>query len=198
MLKIIMFCVLSVCLSACVKSPPNQVDNACSIFKQYPEWYKSAKRVERKWQVPVAVQLAIIHQESRFNAHARPQRTKLLWVIPWTRPSSALGYTQALTPTWEHYKDKNGRLWASRKSFSDAVDFIGWYAGDARKRAGIPSDDAYKLYLAYHEGVGGYQRKTYLAKPWLIKVARKVKRQSQIYQTQLSHCRGLSAGGWFF
>jgi hypothetical protein len=32
--------------------------------------------------------MAIIHQESKFDPSARPQRTKLLWVIPWTRPSS--------------------------------------------------------------------------------------------------------------
>ncbi len=65
---------------------------------------------------------------------------------------------------------------------------MGWYANQANRTAGIPRYDAYRLYLAYHEGIGGYQRKTYLQKPWLIQVARKVKARSQIYQAQLNRC----------
>ena len=78
---------------------------------------------------------------------------------------------------------------ASRGNFADGVDFIGWYANQAYIRAGIPRDNAYELYLSYHEGVGGYMRKTYLAKPWLIQVARKVKARSQLFQAELNHCR---------
>ena len=57
------------------------------------------------------------------------------------------------------------------------------------EKAGIPRSDAYSLYLAYHEGIGGYKRKTYLQKPWLIQVAHKVKARSQLYQAQLNQCR---------
>ncbi len=188
---------LSLGLSACVKAPPSNVNNACMIFKEYPAWYKKSKSVEKRWHVPVPVQLAIVHQESRFRGDAKPERTKLLWIIPWKRPSSAVGYSQALDQTWERYQKKQGGFWASRKSFGDAVDFIGWYSHEARQRAGISPSDAYKLYLAYHEGVGGFMRKTYLKKEWLIHVARKVKAQSLKYQQQLEHCKGLGGLSWF-
>jgi len=185
-------------LSGCATPPPADVNNICNIFRQYPQWYRDAKDVERRWRVPVPVQMAIIHQESKFDATARPSRTKLLWIIPWTRPSTAYGYTQALRSTWAHYKQTNGGLFSSRDDFGDGVDFIGWYANMAYQKAGIRRDDAYSLYLAYHEGVGGYQRKTYLQKPWLIGVARKVKARSQTYQSQLSSCqKSIPSGSWY-
>ncbi|MCC5792919.1 MAG: transglycosylase SLT domain-containing protein [Legionellaceae bacterium] len=177
-------------LSSCVKSPPQQTDNICAIFKQYPSWYRDTHRTEQKWAVPIAVQMAIIHQESRFNGKALPARTKLLWVIPWTRPSTAYGYSQALKSTWSHYKQEHGGYFSSRTSFADAVDFIGWYAQQAQKRAGISPRNAQQLYLAYHEGVGGFLQKTYSKKPWLIAVAKKVQARSDTFQRQLNGCRG--------
>ncbi len=185
-------------LSGCASRPPAHVDNICHVFKQYPRWYDDSLDVQRRWRVPVAVQMAIIHQESKFDATARPERTKLLWIIPWKRPSTAYGYTQALNGTWSLYRHSQGSLWASRQSFSDGVDFIGWYANEAYKKAGIPRDNAYALYLAYHEGVGGYQQKTYLKKNWLIGVAHKVSARAQIYQAQLEGChRALGKKSWF-
>jgi len=176
-------------LSACASKPPRDVNNICSIFHQYPKWRLDAQDAARRWRVPVPVQMAIIHQESKFDGQAQPKRTKLLWIIPWKRPSTAYGYTQALRATWDSYKKTDGGIWSARDDFTDAVDFVGWYANQANKRAGIPRDDAYRLYLAYHEGVGGYERKTYLQKPWLVQVARKVKARSQIYEAQLNHCK---------
>jgi len=175
-------------LSGCVSVPPRDVNNICHIFKQYPRWHVDVLDAERRWHVPVAVQMAIIHQESKFDATAEPPRTKLLWFIPWTRPSTAYGYAQALRSTWALYKKSNGGFWASRNDFADGVDFIGWYANQAHRRAGIPRDNAYALYLAYHEGITGYQRKTYLQKKWLIPVAHKVAARAQIYQAQLARC----------
>ena len=177
-------------LASCVSRPPSNVNNICQVFKEYPAWYRDAKDVERRWRIPLVVQMAIVHQESKFDSKARPPATKLLWIIPWKRPSTAYGYSQALHNTWKQYKRAHGGggRWASRDVFADAVDFIGWYANQANRIAGIPRNDPYRLYLAYHEGIGGYQRKTYLQKAWLIKVARKVKAQSQIYQAQLSRC----------
>ncbi|WP_058529494.1 transglycosylase SLT domain-containing protein [Legionella londiniensis] len=175
-------------LTGCVKPPPANVENICHIFKQYPNWYREAKDVQRRWRVPIPVQMAIIHQESKFNGKARPERTKLLWIIPWKRPSSAYGYTQALKTTWSDYKKHNGSIWSSRDDFGDAVDFIGWYTNLAYQKAGIARNDPYALYLAYHEGIGGFQRKTYLKKQWLIHVAQKVKRRARIYEVQLTGC----------
>lgn len=183
--------VLTSVLSACVTPPPpSDVNNVCSIFRQHPKWYRDAKDVERRWKVPVPVQMAIIHQESKFNASARPPRTKLMGFIPWNRPSSAYGYTQALDTTWDNYRKTDGWFWASRGNFTDGVDFIGWYANQANIKAGISRSDAYNLYLAYHEGVGGYQRKTYLKKNWLVGVAKKVRARAALYSMQLNSCKG--------
>jgi hypothetical protein len=180
---------LSLILTACVSKPPSNLDNVCHIFRQYPSWYHDAKDVEHRWRVPVSVQMAIMHQESKFNARAKPGYTHFLWVIPWKRQSTAYGYAQGLDGTWDHYKKYSGYLWSTRSNFANGADFIGWYANMANRRAHIPRTDAYLLYLAYHEGVGGYQRKTYLKKPWLIQVARKVKARSQIYEAQLKQCK---------
>lgn len=177
-------------ITACTTvTPPKNQDNACSIFKQYPSWHRDMKDVQHRWKVPVSVQLAIIHQESRFDAKAQPPRTKLLWFIPWTRPSSAYGYTQALDSTWKNYKRDEGGFLASRDNFADGVDFIGWYANQAYQKARLSRTNAYKLYLAYHEGIGGYQRRTYLSKPWLIQVAHKVNYRAKMYRKQLYYCR---------
>ena len=175
-------------LTGCISKPPSNLDSVCHIFKQYPQWYRDAKDVERRWKVPVAVQMAIIHQESKFQARAKTPCTKFFCGIPLRHQSSAYGYAQALDGTWKHYKKSSGYLLSSRKNFTDGVDFIGWYANMASRQAGISRSDAYQLYLAYHEGVGGFQRKTYLKKPWLIQVAQKVKARSQLYDMQIRHC----------
>ena len=187
----------SAILASCASHAPSDVNNICTVFKEYPQWYKDAKDVEHRWKVPVPVQMAIVHQESKFDATARPPRTKLLSVIPWKRPSSAYGYAQALHATWNEYKRTNGNVFSSRDDFGDGVDFIGWYANQASVKAGIPRTDAYPLYLAYHEGVGGYQRKSYLKKPWLLNVAQKVKAKAQTYAMQLNSCQGsLKSRSW--
>lgn len=176
--------------TACVSPPPPaDLNNVCHIFRQYPQWYRAAKDVEHRWRVPVSVQMAIMHQESKFDAKARPPCTKIFCVIPWKRPSTAYGYAQALNGTWKEYKYTNGSVFTSRHSFADGADFIGWYANLAHRKAGIDRSDAYALYLAYHEGVGGYQRQTYLKKAWLPPVARKVSVRAQMYAMQLNSCR---------
>lgn len=185
-------------LSSCATKPPSDINNICNIFKQYPQWYADSKDVERRWKVSVPIQMAIIHQESKFDAHAKPSRTKLLHVLPWVRPSSAYGYTQALHSTWNVYKQSNGSVFSSRDNFGSGVDFIGWYANQAYNKAKIPRSDAYSLYLAYHEGVGGYQRKTYLRKPWLLHVARKVRAKASLYSMQLNSCQAsLKKRTWY-
>lgn len=187
-LKIILIVFFTILLTGCITPPPADVNNICHIFRQYPHWYRDALDVQHRWRVPIAVQMAIIHQESKFDATAKPQRQKLLWVIPWKRPSSAYGYTQALQTTWSLYKQSSNHFLASRESFSDGVDFIGWYANLAYRRAGISRSNAYALYLAYHEGVTGYQQRTYMRKKWLLGIAHKVQSRASIYQAQLSRC----------
>jgi hypothetical protein len=50
---------------------PRNLDNACSILAQRPKYARAFKATERKWNVPVAVQMATIYQESRFIGNAR-------------------------------------------------------------------------------------------------------------------------------
>lgn len=176
-------------LSGCSTRPPKHINNACSIFDEKSSWYKAANKSYKKWGVPVHVQLAIMHQESRFVDDAKPPRRKLFWFIPWTRPSSAFGYAQAKDSTWDWYTDKTGNWFADRDDFKDAVDFIGWYGHMSYKTLKISKWDAYGQYLAYHEGHGGYKRRTYLKKKWLMQVAKKVKANADRYAQQLKQCR---------
>lgn len=176
-------------LSSCVTPPPKDTDNVCRIFKQYPKWYWATQEAQRNWGVPISVQMAILQQESHFKAKAKPPRRWLLGIIPWFRPSSASGYTQALEETWDDYKKTTGNTIASRDNFRDATDFIGWYVCRTHQRLGISKFNTYALYLAYHEGAGGYQRKTYLKKPWLINVAKRVAYRSRLFAQQLKGCQ---------
>jgi hypothetical protein len=193
------FAVAIAALVSCTTSPPENIKNSCAIFEEKDDWYGAAHDSFEKWGVPVHVQLAIIYQESRFVHDAKPPRRKLLWVIPWTRPSSAYGYGQIKDSTWDWYLSSTGRRWADRDDFDDVVDFIGWYGHISHRKLGISKWDAYNQYLAYHEGHGGFKRKTYKKKPWLTKVARKVDARSKSYANQLKRCEdSLDKGGWWF
>jgi hypothetical protein len=192
---VICLAVLTV-LSACSTDPPRNVGDSCEIFEDKSGWYQDAKQAYEKWGVPIHVQLAIIHQESRFVDDAKPPRDHILWVIPWGRISSAYGYTQAQDSTWDWYIEKTGNRGADRDDFDDAVDFIGWYCSMSHRLLGLSKWDTYSQYLAYHEGHGGYRRKTYEQKPWLIKVAHKVDARAKHYHTQLARCEDDLDSGW--
>lgn len=181
---------LIIYLTGCATLPPQprNTNNICSIFSEYPSWRTSTLRVERRWQVPAPVQMAIIYQESSFNADARPPRTKLLGFIPWKRPTSAYGYCQAINHTWGVYQRATSRYDGERHDFNEAAEFIGWYASRAELKANVSPKDPYHLYLAYHEGITNYRRKSYLEKPWLMRVARRVKTRAIAYRIQLQHC----------
>lgn len=196
-MRLIFVFVIMALLSACVSSPPANTGNICSIFEDRRSWYKAAKRTENRWGTPVYVSMAIIEQESSFQARAKPARTKLLWVIPWRRPSSAYGYAQVLDETWTDYKENAGNWGASRADFSDAMDFVGWYTNSSSRQNRIARTDAYNLYLAYHEGNGGWARNSYRNKGWLMDVARNVQNTANIYQTQYQSCERELGRNWF-
>jgi hypothetical protein len=186
-------------VSACTTSPPRNVNNLCAIFEEKDDWYDDAADARDEWGSPIPVMMAIMYQESGFQADAKPPRRKLLGFIPWFRPSSAYGYPQAKDATWEEYKDDGGSFGADRDDFADAIDFIGWYNYKSRQRSGISAHNTYGLYLAYHEGHGGFNRATYKQKPWLMAVARKVESRANTYQSQLVTCEeSLKSGGGFF
>ena len=170
-------------------SVPRNLDNACTILKERPEYYKAFRGVERKWGVPIHVQMATIHQESRFVSDARTPFKYVLGVIPMGRQSSAFGYSQALDATWEEYRKDQNRRSAKRDRIKDASDFMGWYMNQSRDRNGIALTDARNQYLAYHEGHSGFRRATYNSKGWLVAVSGKVDARSQMYEQQIAGCR---------
>jgi hypothetical protein len=171
------------------KSPPRNLDNACSIISQRPEYLKAFKPTQRRWGGPVHVQMATIYQESRFRSDARTPFRYVLGVIPMGRQSSAFGYSQALDGTWDEYRQETGRRGAKRDRIRDAADFMGWYMNESRERNGIPLNDAMNQYLAYHEGQTGFARGSYRSKTWLVRVAAKVDDRARMYQRQLANCR---------
>lgn len=175
-------------VTGCTTTPPTQTGDLCEIFREKDDWYEDAADAREEWGSPISVMMAIMHQESRFKAKAKPPRKKILGFIPGPRPSSAYGYSQAKKTTWAEYKRSAGRYGADRDDFSDAIDFIGWYNAQSNKRSGISRRDPYALYLAYHEGHGGYNRATYRKKPWLLRVARKVESRAGTYRAQLLQC----------
>ncbi|MCH1492793.1 MAG: transglycosylase SLT domain-containing protein [Luminiphilus sp.] len=181
-----------------MSSAPDDVDNVCEIFREKSGWYKDAKKSRARWDVPISVMMAIMHQESRFVATAKPPRKKIWGVIPGPRPSDAYGYSQAKDDTWKWYERSSGNYGADRDDFGDAIDFIGWYNDMSFRQNRIAKDDTFRLYLAYHEGHGGYERKTYRDKQWLVDVARKVDRRAQSYNAQLRSCVDeLEDDGWW-
>jgi hypothetical protein len=189
-------------LSACTASPPRDVNNICAIFREKDDWYDDTAEARDDWGSSIPTMMAIIHQESKFQADAKPPRKKVLGFIPWSRLSSSYGYSQAQTATWKEYKRSAGRFGADRDDFADSVDFVGWYNHQSKKRSGISLHNTYGLYLAYHEGHGGYNRATYQKKKWLMKVARKVEARAGTYQAQLANCeeelkKGGGLFGWF-
>ena len=185
-LKISYLFILIVFISGC-SSVPKNTSNSCSIFDQKYLWYKHAKKTEKKWGTPVYLQLAIINMESSFNRFAKPPRQKLFKVVPYKRPSSSFGYSQAVKGTWKQYKDETGNKFATRARFKDSVDFIGWYTNKTEKILNVSKNDAFKQYIAYHEGWGNY--KNYKNNKKVIGLANKVENQSNIYKKQLSNCR---------
>ena len=168
--------------------PPENIDNVCEVFRQNRDWYRSAYRSAGKWSVSIPVLMAIVHQESKFEAEAKPPRTTCFCFLPGPRPSSAYGYAQAVDETWEKYKRVTGNWGADRNEFADAVDFIGWYCNLSYSLCGIRRDDTYNLYLAYHEGHNGFNRRTYAGKKWLQRVAWKVQNRGNHYSSQLASC----------
>jgi len=180
--NIIIFLILASCSSI-----PKNTSNSCSIFNERYLWYKHTKKTEKKWGTPIYIQLAIIKMESDFDWLAKPNRKKIFKIIPYKRPSSSFGYSQAVKGTWEQYKKETGNKLATRARFKDSVDFIGWYTDKTEQILKIRKTDAFRQYLAYHEGWGNY--KNYKNNQKVIILATKVKNQASEYKKQLKKCQ---------
>ncbi|PCI69644.1 MAG: hypothetical protein COB38_08005 [Gammaproteobacteria bacterium] len=187
--KVILLSIMVSLLSSCATYKPSNTSDICHIFRGEIDWYEAARESQHDWGTPIYVLMAIMHQESRFVADAQPDRDWLLGFIPLPRKSSAYGYAQAQDPAWNDYMKQTGSWGADRDDFEDAIDFIGWYTDGSHNRLRISKWDTYAQYLAYHEGRGGYSRKSYNKKPWLIGVAKKVARRAVTYNNQLKTCQ---------
>ena len=184
-------------LGGCSVSPPKQPDDLCKIFFEKDDWYDAAVDMKDKYGVPIHVPMAMMYQESSFKAEAKPPKDYIMFgLIPWGRVSSAYGYSQAKTMTWDDYIKATGNSGADRDDFEDAIDFMGWFITQSNRINGVSKWDAYAQYLNYHEGWGGYKRQTYNQKRWLIGGANKVKARSLTYAGQLKQCEDELNRGW--
>ena len=170
-------------------SIPKYPQNACKIFGENYLWYKSAKKSSDTYGAPIHIILAIVNKESGFNRWAKPKRYKLFKVIPYKRPSSSFGYSQAVNKTWELYKTETNNPLALRTRFKDSVMFIGWYMNKTKKTNNISMNDAYRQYLNYYLGWGNYSKKIYKTDKNAIIYAKKVEKLSNIYKNQLKDCQ---------
>ena len=148
----LLFICFSMLLGGCASLGAASVEDVCEIFSERRDWYRDAVSSEQRWGIPVEVSMAFIYQESSFQRRARPPRTRVLWILPGPRPSSAFGYAQALDSTWAEYARRSGNEDALRSRFADAIDFVAWYNANSVRNSRIDSSDARNLYLAYHEG----------------------------------------------
>ena len=194
----ILLVLAGIILSGCASTPPANTANVCDIFVEKRSWYRDAQRASDRWQVPVGVLMAFTYQESSFRARARPPRRRLLGFIPWTRTADAYGFAQATNAAWSDYTNATGRRGARRNNFGDAIDFVGWYNDLSYRRNQIDKTDAYRLYLAYHEGHGGYSRQTYSDKAWLLDAARNVATRADEYGAQLQGCERRLQRRWWW
>ena len=175
-------------LASC-SSVPKHPSNACKIFKERYFWYKHIKKSSKTYDAPIHIILAFVNKESGFDRWAKPKRAKLFKIIPYKRPSSSFGYSQAVKKTWELYKAETDNPLALRARFKDSVMFIGWYMSKTNKINKIPLSDSYRQYLNYYLGWGNYAKKAYKTDKKAIIFAKSVEKQSKIYKSQLIECQ---------
>ena len=173
--------------TGCATAPPKRQGDICAVFEQHPDWYDHARKSAKRWGTPVHVLMAFVRHESSYRSHAKPAHEKF-WFIPIGRPSSAKGYAQAQDPVWGEYQAERGGLFRSRSDMEDALDFIGWYNYKTWRELDISRGDARNLYLAYHEGRGGYRRGTWKNKPGVQRTAARVAETARRYRSQLARC----------
>jgi hypothetical protein len=187
-LRLLAWALLLAGLGGCAGAPPRQPDDLCAVFDERRGWYDDARRAERRWGISVPILMAFVRHESSFDEDARPPRRWLLGFIPLGRASSAYGYAQATDAAWVDYRRATGRRGADRDDMGDALDFVGWYGDVSHRTLGIARDDAYRLYLAYHTGHGGYRRGSHRGDAKLDGLARRVASRAETYAEQLARC----------
>jgi hypothetical protein len=196
--RLMLIALLSFFVVGCSSLPPKKSTDICAIFTQKSSWYKAAYKAQKRWGSSIPTMMSIMYQESQFKHNAKPARTKILWIFPGPRLSSAYGYPQAKNDVWNEYQANSGNSWSRRDNFNDAIDFIGWYNRQSLARSKINLNDNYNLYLAYHEGHGGFNRGSYKVKPWLMNTAQQVSSRAGSYGQQLQACEEKFKSSWWW
>lgn len=144
--KYLLLVISIIIISSCSeKTQVNDNMGACEILAQHSSWKKSLKTAQQNYNLPPAFAMAIIYQESRFNADAK------------SKYSSAYGYAQAIDGTWKHFQ-QDVKSNAKRNNFDDSVQFIGWYMSQLSKSLKLRMTDSKNLYMAYMLGATGFKR----------------------------------------
>ena len=186
--KNIIYFIIFLFITSC-SSVPKYPQNACKIFGEKYLWYKHSKKSSEVYGAPIHIILAFVNKESGFYRWAKPKRKKLFKIIPYKRPSSSFGYSQAVNKTWELYKTETNNPLALRTRFKDSVMFIGWHIKKTKKINNVPLNDAYRQYLNYYLGWGSYSKQVYKTDKNSIIFAKNVEKQSKIYKKQLKECQ---------
>jgi hypothetical protein len=194
--QLVIAAVISAAMASCATAPQpsaGEIADACELLKDKKSWHQALRASAKDWGAPMGFQLAVMKQESAFDARAKAPRGERKWfgLVQGDRLSSARGYAQALDTTWETYKQETGNGGASRQNFRDAADFIGWYFNTTGKRTGVGQYDYKAHYLAYHEGATGYLQGAWRGKTWLVNTADSVAAQAARYESQISDCKAL-------
>ena len=66
------FLLIILIIQSCTTRPPENPDNICLIFKEKKSWYKAVIKSEKRWKIPPYVLMSFVHQESSFQADAKP------------------------------------------------------------------------------------------------------------------------------
>ena len=188
--KNFIYFIVFIFIASC-SSVPKYPQNACKIFGEKYSYLKYSRAASKKWNVPISSILAVINKESGFRRFAKPKRTKIFKIIPYRRPSSSLGFSQAVDKTWDLYKKENNKPIALRISFKNSSDFIGWYFWKTNKINKISFTDTRNMYLNYYLGWQAYKNKAYKTDKKAIIFAKNVERQAKIYKNQLQECKSI-------
>ena len=188
--KNFIYFIVSLFLVSC-SSVPKYPQNACKIFGERYFYLKYSRAASKKWNVPISSILAVINKESGFRRFAKPKRTKLFKIIPYRRPSSSLGFSQAVNKTWDLYKKENNKPLALRISLKHSSDFIAWYFWKTNKINKVSLKDTRNMYLNYYLGWTAYKNKAYEKDKKAIIFAKSVEKQAKIYKIQLRECKSI-------
>ena len=91
--------------------------------------------------------MAFIKHESSYQQGAKPERTRIfLDYYQKKKKYSVWLCSSHLTEHGNLIKKQQDIWFVSRRNFSDAVDFIGWYNDRSSKKLGIPKNNALTLF----------------------------------------------------